>query len=96
MQGHDYNEALKLVKQLRNCNNKHSVIADVVSFHFFFDVDHPPEKVLSDFEVSTYDVECEYNQETEEEKQGYKEQAKLDYPINVARNIARQVRRNTV
>ncbi|XP_044260774.1 beta-1,4-glucuronyltransferase 1-like [Tribolium madens] len=82
--GTDFQRTLDSIRYLRDCTNK--LIRKFVTFHIFFDMDHTPETVS--WPVEAFD--CEQNPPFREIST-YKNEKGLVYPINVGRNVAREM-----
>ncbi|XP_067119096.1 beta-1,4-glucuronyltransferase 1-like [Centruroides vittatus] len=84
--GHDFELAVKWILYLRNC--RHSCVQSNVTWHIFFEQKHAPlrEQLLVGKEGSqTFNCSEPPNGTSD-----YRKVKKLPYPINVARNLARQ------
>lgn len=90
--GTDFDDTVKRIHYLRECGVS-PLVKELVTFHLFFDnrnvpktkVDHFPEKSA---------INCSALQESitfGEGLQTYKKAKKLSYPVNVARNVAREM-----
>lgn len=90
--GTDFNDAFKRIQYLRECGVS-PLVKELVTFHLFFDQRHVPRtKIPHDPEIVP--VNCTGLGETlnyGEGLQTYKKAKKLSYPVNVARNVAREM-----
>ncbi|XP_022911266.2 beta-1,4-glucuronyltransferase 1-like [Onthophagus taurus] len=89
--GSDFELSLRSIKYLRNC--RHSKIKKFVTFHVFFDWEHFPVKESKPPIINRYNDEINCNQKPPysiKESSSYRFSKNLTYPINTARNIARQ------
>jgi len=91
--GSDYRAALEAVHYWRQCSNT-SLVADYVTFHFYFPTGHLPHHSFMSEEFSAnYRANCDQpppNVDGDKTWVSYKARHKLTYPINVGRNVARQ------
>ncbi|XP_069165771.1 beta-1,4-glucuronyltransferase 1 [Procambarus clarkii] len=90
--GEDFQHTVEVVLHLRNCGGPN--IQDLVSFHFIFPTAHPPPQVPPTEELLARESDCEQQQLANlTSRASYRHQQGLLYPINVARNTARQAAR---
>jgi len=94
--GTDFQKAIDSILYYRECAES-TLVKDFVTFHVFFDFDHTPEQIPHWQSLLGKQPNCnepEGNGETKAssptETESYKKQNGLDYPVNVARNVARQ------
>lgn len=90
--GTDFEATIDSILYLRNCIPEAAIIVQLVSFHMFYENKHKPKKMGSFNikmeilyecpDIPPYDVK---NNETK----SYRAANNLTYPVNVARNIAR-------
>ena len=81
----------------RQCSNT-SLVADFVTFHFYFPTSHLPQHSFMGEEFSVdYRANCDQQPPVvdavaaaEQTWVSYKTRHKLTYPINVGRNVARE------
>lgn len=89
--GTDMELALRLIKYLRMCYPL--LITEYVSFHFFFESDHIPQNISlaeSAQSINSESYPCTSSPwPSADNKQLYRTQKGLKFPINVGRNIAR-------
>ncbi|XP_059094202.1 beta-1,4-glucuronyltransferase 1-like [Tigriopus californicus] len=91
----DFSTAVKAIMYQRQCQTS-DLVRDLVTFHLFFDFNHMPpsfQPILKPVDISTYIAKC--NQYSSEEinpvkEKLYKSVNNLPYPVNVARNVARE------
>lgn len=86
--GTDFNFAVQTILYYRHCTNT-SLVKTYATFSFFFDLAHIPENISSSalFHKKSLGVDCgSYNASFS----SYKNHKKLSYPVNIARNIARE------
>ncbi|XP_055306362.1 beta-1,4-glucuronyltransferase 1-like [Sitodiplosis mosellana] len=89
--GTDLQPTIDSIKYLRQCLSKSHLVRKLATFHIFFDSDHMPNVVPKSSEVLSEPYYCSLpppylNVKT---KSLYKNQQNMIYPINVARNSAR-------
>ncbi|XP_040583046.1 beta-1,4-glucuronyltransferase 1 [Lepeophtheirus salmonis] len=102
--GWDFYSSLKSIYYYQNCVNS-SLVKDFLTFHLFFDNNHlpsfrneegsnevQPPPPIQDFESETTNYNCKsiLKDILQSNQTLYKQKNKLDYPVNVGRNIARQ------
>ena len=69
------------------------MVSKYATFHIFFPIGHMPPKgvdILSQEHLSNFSVNCDMFDPEDGAKITYRKQNALDYPVNVARNIARE------
>ncbi|KAF6211349.1 hypothetical protein GE061_011861 [Apolygus lucorum] len=86
--GTDFNTTLWTVRYLRDCGSQ--PVADLVTFHVYFPSKHLPKSIPKGSSVFETKYNCSLpppwvNAST------YKSQKKLLYPVNVGRNVAREM-----
>lgn len=90
--GHDLETTMNIIFHLRNCNINKNLVREFVSFSIFFDkMEKNIENILTMYERMEVNRTCSeaevfLNLPAEE---SYRFKENLSYPINVARNIAR-------
>jgi len=84
--GSDFNETTRRIAFLRECSQS-SLVKDYVTFHLFFDSGQFPSQVLPELSP----VDCAAAPTFGAEVQTYRKSKNLTYPINVARNVAREM-----
>jgi hypothetical protein len=91
--GTDFNETLKRILYLRECSG-FPLVKELVSFHLFFDYKHIPKQSVPR-DPMNIPVNCSSKAYAElrfeEGLPTYKKAKKLPYPVNVARNVAREM-----
>lgn len=91
--GSDFNIALGSIHYLRKCHHLSSLIKHFVTFHIFFPLEHMPGYVPYSYDKWEYLGENFCNRfppyEQFDYNISYKSQNNLLYPINMARNLAR-------
>lgn len=91
--GSDFKTAVEAILYFRQCQES-DLVRNLVTFHLFFDFNHmPTEPIIKPNDVYSYLVPCEQfkNEEINPMKRNlYKTINKLPYPVNVARNVARE------
>lgn len=86
--GTDLNYTLETILYLRDCSGN-SLVRDFVTFHIYFDLTHIPAYVPDQRVLATKLGNCSYTTDWEA-FETYRKQKKLTYPVNVARNVARE------
>ena len=81
----DFIRAIQLINYYRHCLEYSPVIVEWVSFHLFYPMDHQPKSLNVTFS-SCHD----FTIESFHSKESYRQSMELDYPVNVARMIARE------
>lgn len=94
--GYDLITSLNLIFLLRNCDSDKDLIREFVSFSIFFDkTDSNVNDVLKLYEMTEAALNCTNSDEFMKNilniprSETYKSKKNLSYPINVARNLAR-------
>jgi hypothetical protein len=92
--GNDFSDTMRRINYLRECAPSSYLVKDFVTFHLFFDYKHTPKfKIPSD--PTTLPVNCSASNPNNtmfgEHLPTYKKVKKLPYPVNVARNVAREM-----
>jgi hypothetical protein len=90
--GTDFVESMNRILYLRECASP--LVRDLVTFHIFFDSKHVPKSKIpvDPFQHFGSSVNCSAPPPTfGEGLTTYKKIKKLSYPVNVARNIAREM-----
>ncbi|CAG7642835.1 unnamed protein product, partial [Allacma fusca] len=89
--GTDYDETLTRIQYLRECSSP--LVKELVTFHLFFDHKHIPKNLTKTpwkkWEKSP--ANCSSEPKFGEKIVTFKKQKKLPYPVNVARNVAREM-----
>ncbi|XP_045110967.1 uncharacterized protein LOC123504487 isoform X2 [Portunus trituberculatus] len=86
--GDDFNATVNTILYLRDCWAEG--IKKYVTFHLFFHVNHTPKKIPSTEELLKRKTDCGLEPPRWANVTTYRQQKKLLYPVNVARNTARQ------
>nr|XP_045624935.1 beta-1,4-glucuronyltransferase 1-like isoform X2 [Procambarus clarkii] len=86
--GDDFNATINTILYLRDCWAEG--IKKYVTFHLFFHVSHTPKKVPSSEELLKRKTDCALEPPRWTNITTYRQQKKLLYPVNIARNTARQ------
>jgi len=101
--GTDFQKALDSILYYRECAES-DLVQDFVTFHVFFDFEHIPEQIPHWQSLLYKRQNCDASEEgngelasrsnvttnPQTQTQSYKKQNGLDYPVNLARNVARQ------
>ncbi|XP_045111113.1 beta-1,4-glucuronyltransferase 1-like isoform X2 [Portunus trituberculatus] len=86
--GDDFEASIKTILYLRDCWSED--IKKYVTFHFFFHSHHMPNKIPSTEELLKRNIQCEQVTPRWFNVTTYRQHKNLMYPVNLARNIARQ------
>ncbi|XP_063587925.1 beta-1,4-glucuronyltransferase 1-like isoform X1 [Penaeus indicus] len=86
--GTDFNATVSTILYLRDCWAEG--IKKYVTFHLFFHVSHTPKKVPTTEELLRRKTDCAQEPPRWTNVTTYRQKKKLLYPVNVARNTARQ------
>nr|XP_053633266.1 beta-1,4-glucuronyltransferase 1-like isoform X2 [Cherax quadricarinatus]XP_053633267.1 beta-1,4-glucuronyltransferase 1-like isoform X2 [Cherax quadricarinatus] len=86
--GDDFNATINTILYLRDCWAEG--IKKYVTFHLFFHVSHKPKKVPSSEELLKRKTDCALEPPRWTNVTTYRQHKKLLYPVNIARNTARQ------
>jgi beta-1,4-glucuronyltransferase 1 len=88
--GSDYETTIRIIQFYRMCS-KSLLVKTLATFHLFFDADHMPKDPILDQEsFAQFKVNCDDDDPLKRQSESYKRLRDLDYPVNVARNIARE------
>jgi len=88
--GTDFEDTIDSILYFRDCT-KSSLVKDYASFHVFFDTAHTPEQVPKHHTLLNKRPNCDLPEGLSNKNfTSYKKLKKLDYPVNIARNVARQ------
>ncbi|TRY63012.1 hypothetical protein TCAL_11158 [Tigriopus californicus] len=93
--GTDFNKAVKAILYQRECSHS-NLVKDFVTFHLFFDHIHLPpskEKILKTKDILNMTIQCENVTSSvafPPKESLFKNIHELTYPVNVARNVARE------
>ncbi|XP_068201093.1 beta-1,4-glucuronyltransferase 1-like isoform X1 [Palaemon carinicauda] len=85
--GLDFNATVQTILYLRDCWAEG--IKKYVTFHLFFDVSHTPKTIPTTEEVLRKKTDCGQEPPKWTNVTTYRQEKKLLYPVNVARNTAR-------
>ncbi|CAL4166538.1 unnamed protein product, partial [Meganyctiphanes norvegica] len=85
--GTDFNHTINTILHLRDCWGEG--IKKFVTFHLFFHVSHTPKKIPTTEELLRRKADCSLEPPKWANVTTYRQQKKLLYPVNVARNTAR-------
>jgi hypothetical protein len=96
--GEDYSRAVEAIMYQRQCidKEKSKLVRELATFHIFFPIDHFPPKgapIMRQKKLANYNVDCEEARQLQQQGGGnttYKDINGLTYPVNVARNVARE------
>lgn len=83
----DFDQAIDSILWIRNCHNKSSLVRELVSFHIFFEEENTPLKFNLNFTTYEDTYTCK---ELDTESETFRQRFNLSYPVNIARNLARQ------
>jgi len=88
----DFHETLIRIRYLRECSSKSKLIRDFVTFHIFFDGNNYPKGGVPRDPLKPV-INCSEMEEPTfgEDLVTMKKKKKLTYPVNVARNVARDM-----
>jgi N-acetyllactosaminide beta-1,3-N-acetylglucosaminyltransferase len=87
--GSDFNSTQKAIFHLRNCIDEKELVKDFVSFHIFFEKEFSDEIISGSYEEAEKALDCSENYLANLSKETFKSTHNLTYPVNVARNLAR-------
>ncbi|KAM8716163.1 hypothetical protein ACLKA7_003104 [Drosophila subpalustris] len=89
--GLDFRPTVMSILWLRECDPQRELIQQWVSFHIYFNVDHIPQEIPKEHTLLKWKVNC--NEPAPflnvPRTELYRLQKRLEYPINVGRNVAR-------
>ncbi|XP_017047263.1 beta-1,4-glucuronyltransferase 1 [Drosophila ficusphila] len=90
--GSDFEPTVNSILYLLQCHPGRNLVRELTSFHLYFDVEHLPHVVLSPEKAIKIKAICKAPPPYENvaKKDLYRSQRKLDYPVNMGRNIARR------
>ena len=95
--GYDFVMAMEKIQYQRYCleQKTSSQVRDLVAFHVFFEAEHFPERSEVEMWQTLLGEDKEHNCSSRpsqpENLKTYKERYGLVYPVNVARNVAREM-----
>jgi len=87
--GSDLEDAIDSILYHRDCTNS-TLVRDLATFHVFFDFAHTPAQVPRWKSLLNKRPNCLKPEGIAKPSESYRKRNKLDYPVNVARNVARQ------
>lgn len=89
--GTDFEYTLESIAHLRDCTS--SLVRELVTFHIYFSTKHVPKEVPKHTRVFDEPYNCSLTPPylNVSSDQMYKAQKKLLYPVNVGRNVAREM-----
>jgi len=87
--GSDFQKAIDSILYYRECAES-TLVKDFVTFHIFFDFFHIPEQIPHWQSLLSKRPNCNGPEGPTVNAESYKKKNGLDYPVNVARNVARQ------
>jgi len=87
--GDDFEKSVETIFYYRDCSAL-KLVRDLVTFHLFFEEGHVPENFTTVANLKNKSGNCSSAFSWEEEYVTYKIRNNLDYPVNVARNVARE------
>ena len=90
--GNDFENAIEKIAHLRRCSEYSQLIASFVTFHLFFDLEFKPEQFSKKYfaakrREAKFSTNCDSKAGVDVT---FRSNNSLLYPINVARNIARE------
>jgi len=86
----DYKKTLDSILYYRECTGR-TLVKDFVTFHVYFDLKYIPAEVVQHNRIHLQKPDCSNFAQYGEEFQTFKKENNLTYPINVARNVAREM-----
>ncbi|XP_050308607.1 beta-1,4-glucuronyltransferase 1-like isoform X2 [Anthonomus grandis grandis] len=89
--GTDFPKTLESIAHLRDCTS--ALVRELVTFHIYFSTKHVPKEVPKHTKVFEEPYNCSLTPPylNVSSDQMYKAQKKLLYPVNVGRNVAREM-----
>ncbi|XP_017108665.2 beta-1,4-glucuronyltransferase 1 isoform X1 [Drosophila bipectinata] len=89
--GDDFQPTLDSILWLRQCHPSSHLVRELTSVHFYFNVEHLPQVVPMAKVALQRQLNCSAPSpyENVKKEQLYRTQEKLDYPVNIGRNLAR-------
>lgn len=87
--GTDFEHAIDVIMYQRDCTGS-SLVRDFATFHLFFDLTHLPSVVPKSSSLRKKRSSCDLPDGLKPSYKSYKMSSKLEYPVNVARNVARE------
>ena len=86
--GSDMDETVDAILYFRDCT-QNNLVRDFATFHIFFDLDHIPATVPRPESLLDKRENCDVPSFMAGDLTTYKKRLGLDYPVNIARNVAR-------
>jgi len=86
--GYDLEDTIDSILYYRDCSNT-SLVRDFATFHVFFDFIHTPAQVPKWDTLLRKRPSCQKPQGLSEGHVTFRKKTQLDYPVNIARNVAR-------
>jgi len=86
--GSDLEDTIDSILYHRDCTNS-SLVRQFATFHLFFDFEHTPSQVPKWRSLLNKRPSCEVPEFLSNPGSTYRSSQHLDYPVNVARNVAR-------
>lgn len=87
--GSDFEHAIDVILYFRDCANQ-NFVKEFATFHLFFDLDHISKNIPKPEVLLKKRSSCDVPEGLSTSYVSYKKSSSLDYPVNVARNIARE------
>lgn len=87
--GSDFNTTLKAIYYLRNCVDEKEFIQDFVTFHIFFEKEFYNENLSKSYKEAEKMLECNESFLYNISAKSYRNENNFTYPVNVARNLAK-------
>lgn len=87
--GNYFEITVNTIMDLRNCQDESALVAELVTFHIYFEDRFFPEFIPIDVDEYERNFDCNYNSDFDHEN-STKTLNNLTYPINVGRNLARK------
>lgn len=87
--GSDFEHAIDVILYYRDCASD-NLVKDFATFHIFLDLDHISKNIPKHDVLLKKRSSCDLPEGLYPSYVSYKKSSSLDYPVNVARNIARE------
>jgi len=87
--GEDYQKTVDTILYYRDCASSR-LVKDLVTFHLIFPLEHIPADIVRHRLLNTMTGNCSATVDWGEGYKTYRKSKELDYPVNVARNVARE------
>jgi hypothetical protein len=88
--GSDYMRTVESILYYRECTGR-NLVKDHVTFHIYFELTNIPDDIIQYNIMKIKTADCKNFPGYGEEFQTFKKETDLIYPINVARNVAREM-----